>query len=204
MNTLKKISHISAVNHSPKHVDSSSTIDLERLVRQPRHSSANHGAVAARMFVGVLIPDSGLGDSCLRINVDGEILPVQVAASCLLKVHAGDWVHAVLARDEVWVLSVLTRAEAGNDAVHELDFGGSELHISANKIRISAVQHLDMRAPLLTQHAQNRQSQIDGTDSAHVGNSLVHADSHLSLHARSAMVTAASLLKVDAAQIHMG
>ena len=204
MNTLEKINNICAVNHSSKPADSSPKLDLERLVRQPRHSPATYGAVAARTLVGALIAEPKADDSSLWMDVDGAIVPVQVAASCLLRVQAGDWVHAVLASDEVWVLSVLKRSTSGRDAVHELDFGESELHISAKKIRMSADQHLHINAPLLTQTAKNRQSQIEGTDSAHVGNCIVHADSHMSLHARSAMVTAASLLKVDAAQIHMG
>jgi hypothetical protein len=151
-----------------------------------------------------MVEAQGADDAGLWMNVDGVVVPAQVAESCLLRVQAGDWVHAVLADGLVWVLSVLKKHSVGNAAVRQLDFGESELHISAKKICLSADHHIDIHAPLLTQVAKNRQSHIDGTDSSRVGNSIVHADGHLSLHARSAMVTAASLLKVDAAQIHMG
>jgi len=204
MKAVEKMQPACALAALPTPVDSDCALDLARMVRQPRHAVPPQSAVSARMLVGALRRGEDADAPCLCMDVDGQLTPVQVADSCLVQAQAGDWVHAVLACGVVWVLSVLKKHPAHRSAVRALNFGEAELHISAKKIRIAADQQLDLQAEFLTQSAQNRQSHIDGTDSAHVGNSIVHADSHLSLHARSAMVTAASLLKVDAAQIHMG
>lgn len=204
MNALKEMSIDAASSHLATPPRTASALDLERLVRQPRNMLPNQSALTAQLLVGALkaYPDSD--HSCLSMDVNGELVPVQVADSCLLRVEVGDLVHAVQADGVVWVLSVLKKNASNAGDVRQLDFGESELHISAQKICMAAGQRIDIHAPLLTQTAKNRQSHVEGTDSARVGNSIVHAESHLSLHARSAMVTAASLLKVDAAQIHMG
>jgi hypothetical protein len=183
---------------------SSPELDLKRLVMQPKHPSSTLGTLDARVLVGTLLEIQNTDGTGLWMDVGGEQVPAQAAASCLLRVEAGDWVHAVLAGGVIWVLSILKKNSANSPAVRHLDVGEAELLVSAKTIRLHADQEIGLHAPLLTQAATNRQSHIAATDSARVGNSIVHAKSHLSLHARSAMVTAASLLKVDAAQIHMG
>lgn len=204
MKAMKEMSIDAAASHLATSPRTASALDLERLVRQPRNMLSNQSALTAQLLVGALkgCPDSD--HSCLSMDVNGELVPVQVADSCLLRVEVGDLVHAVLADGMLWVLAVLKKHAPQAEAIRQLDFGELELHISAKKICMTACQQIDIHAPLLTQVAKNRQSHIDGTDAARVGNSIVHADGHLSLHGRSAMVTAASLLKVDAAQIHMG
>lgn len=204
MTTAEKASAVSVLSHLAMSHDAGSALDLERMVRRPRNSQPTNSAVTARMLVGAMMASQDTGQTSLCMDVDGELVAVQVAESCLLRVEVGDWVHAVLADGVVWVLAVLKKHALHASGVRQLDFGESELHISAQKICMTADKQIGIHAPLLTQAAKNRQSQIEGTDSARVGNSIIHADSHLSLHARSAMVTAASLLKVDAAQIHMG
>jgi hypothetical protein len=204
MNKLEKINSTFALGRTENLTQSSTELDLEQLVRQPKHPASTHGALDARVLVGKLLAWQNSDDTDLFMDVGGEKVSAQVAASCLLRVEAGDWVHAILADGVIWVLSVLKKHSASSPSVRHLDLGDAELHVSAKTIRLHADQQIAIQAPLLTQAATNRQSHIDGTDSARVGNSIVHAESHLSLHARSAMVTAASLLKVDAAQIHMG
>jgi len=204
MNSLEKTYSACAPGRSPTPAPSSPELDLKRLVMQPKHPTSTLGTLDARVLVGTLVEIQDADATGLWMDVGGEQIPAQVAASCLLRVEAGDWVHAVLAGGVIWVLSILKKNSASSPAVRHLDLGEAELHVSAKTIRMRADQQIGLHAPLLTQVATNRQSHIDGTDSARVGNSIVHAKSHLSLHARSAMVTAASLLKVDAAQIHMG
>lgn len=204
MNTLKKNNSTCAQSRSPTPAQSSPEQDLKRLVMQPKHPASIPGTLDARLLVGTLGETLDTDGTSLWMDVGGEQVPAEVAASCLLRVEAGDWVHAVLVGASVWVLSVLKKHPASNSAVRHLDVGDAELHVSAKTMHLNANQQIGLHAPLLTQAATNRQSQIDGTDSARVGNSIVHAQSHFSLHARSAMVTAASLLKIDASQIHMG
>jgi len=204
MSSLETTNSACTPGRMPAPAPSSPEQDLKRLVMQPKHPAPTLGTLDARVLVGTLVKTQDADGTGFWMDVGGEQLPVQVAASCLLRVEAGDWVHAVLAGGVIWVLSILKKHSTSNPAVSHLDVGEAELHVSAKTIRLHADQQIGLCAPLLTQAATNRQSHIDGTDSARVGNSIVHAQSHLSLHARSAMVTAASLLKVDAAQIHMG
>jgi Protein of unknown function (DUF3540) len=178
-----------------------SALDLKRLVQLPRSLAATQGATSAQMVVGHVLVHP---DDSLWMDVDGGLWPVQVADSCLWQVQSGDWVCAVLANQTAWVMSVLQQQPPHNSAIRHLNLGDAELHISAKKICMTAQQHIDIQAPQLSQIAGNRQSTVHGTDSTRVSNSVLYADSHLSLHAKSAMVTAESLLKVDAAQIHMG
>jgi hypothetical protein len=183
---------------------SESELDLARLVRQSKNFGFHQSASEARVLVGRLLADHVHEKNILYLSVDGQLYPVQVAVSCLMQVDAGDWVHAVYSDETVWVLSVLKKNDSSKVALQRLNFGEAELEICARKISIKADLQMDLQAPLIAQKAKNRKSHIEATDNTRVGNSLVHADGHMSLHARSAMVTAESLLKIDAAQIHMG
>lgn len=204
MKNVEKVSTVSALSYAVTSTNTTSELELKRLVQQPRSMLPDQSTVTAQHLVGLLKAHPDTDRSSLCMDVNGESLPIRVAHSCLLRVEVGDWVQAVLADGMVWVLAVLTKHAPQAGALRQIDFGDSELHITAKKISMTATQQVDIHAPLLTQAAKNRQSHIDGTDSARVGNNIVHADGHLSMHARSAMVTAASLLKIDAAQIHMG
>jgi hypothetical protein len=174
--------------------------DFEKIVRQKKIPSQNASA-EARMLVGTLVLCSQNRDF-LMANELGELKAVRRADSCLFDLQAGDLVQAVSAQGLIWVLAILQSTQVREEWV--MNFGDRAMRMSANSIELETSGQMSLRAQVLKQFSVDRHSRIKNTDSIHAGNSLQHTERHMGLHAKSAMITASSLLKVDAAQIHMG
>jgi hypothetical protein len=118
-------------------------------------------------------------------------------------------VQLVQAESQCWVLAVLVSARADEGVV--LDAAGRALTVQAQDLHLQASRALvqesvtsTQRSRMTIQTCQERQTRVQGTDAHRAGSVLTHVERHHSVHAESATLTATSLLKVDAAQIHMG
>ncbi|TCW77481.1 type VI secretion protein [Burkholderia sp. SRS-46] len=139
----------------------------------------------------------------------GEPRLARTAVSCLVKPQPDDLVQLYLAAGGCWVLAILERR--GDAASVALDFGKASVLLQAHDVRVQAHDRLDLeaahiasRAEVVTQAAAERHAHVSGTDAMHAGNTFIHTERHLGVHAQSAVVTADALLKMDAGQIHMG
>lgn len=145
-----------------------------------------------------------------RIAVPGgAMLNARTALSCIVQPQPGDLVQLYVDHDRSWVLAILER-DAGAPSL-TLDFGAADVLLQAQGLRLHArdrmtleAAHLASRAGVITEAAAERQAHIGGTDATHAGNTLVHTERHMGLHATSTTITSASLLKIDGGQIHMG
>ncbi len=133
----------------------------------------------------------------------------RTAVSCLVQPQPDDLVQLFQAAGECWVLAILERR--GDTASVALDFGTARVLLKAHDVRVQAHDRLDLeaahlasRADVVTQAAAERHAHVSGTDATHAGNTFIHTERHLGVHAQSAVVTADALLKMDAGQIHMG
>ncbi|AOJ83237.1 MULTISPECIES: DUF3540 domain-containing protein [Burkholderia] len=147
----------------------------------------------------------------------GVVLRARKAVSCVVAPEPGDLVQICREGEHCWVLAVLERGAAGGEKRGEknrevlLDFGDAHVALRARDVRVEARDRLSLeaaqlasRAQVVTQAAAERQTHVSGTDATHAGSTVVHTERHMAMHAKSAVVTAASLLKIDAGQIHMG
>lgn len=160
-----------------------------------------------RMTVGHVIDFAD--DAWWVVVESGERVRATVAVSCLVKPKPDDLVHLYRMPGRCWVLAILERHGESRDVA--LDFGSASVRLHAQDVEVHArdrvhieAAHLESRASVVTQTAKERHAHVSGTDATHAGNAFVHAERHMSLHAKSAVVKSESLLKMDAGQIHMG
>ena len=139
----------------------------------------------------------------------GDFYPVKAALSCLIQPQAGDLVQVLQTQAQCWVLAVLER-DTPQQAL-QLDFGTQAVSINAQQVSFNVAEQLQFKAEeiraeanVLIQAAADRQSHISGTDTTYAGSVALKAERHLGIHAGMANLKAKSLLKIDAAQIHMG
>ncbi|WP_126284132.1 DUF3540 domain-containing protein [Burkholderia stagnalis] len=162
-----------------------------------------------RMTVGRVCAAAVDGAWRIAVEPDGAMLLARVAVSCVVQPQPDDLVQLYQAAGGCWVLAILERR--GDAASVALDFGAASVSLHAHHVRVQARDRLDLeaahlasRAEVVTQAASERQAHVSGTDATHAGNTFVHIERHMGLHAQSAVVTAEALLKMDAGQIHMG
>ncbi|NOK50272.1 DUF3540 domain-containing protein [Burkholderia thailandensis] len=173
-------------------------------------------AAAATLLARIEGERTAAGEWRVALRPD-VVLRAKKAVSCVVAPQAGDLVQICREGERCWVLAVLERDAAGdetNDKTTDevtLDFGDAHVALRARDVRVEARDRLSLeaaqlasRAQVVTQAAAERQTHVSGTDATHAGSTLVHTERHLAMHAKSAVVTAASLLKIDAGQIHMG
>ncbi|MGC0154640.1 DUF3540 domain-containing protein [Chromobacterium vaccinii] len=132
----------------------------------------------------------------------------RTAYSCLIRPRQGDLVQLATAGENCWVLAILERPQAAD--VCELELGQASVRLHAGNLQLSVDgelrldgRQLSSQAQSIATAAQERQTHISGTDAAHSGSLLLHVDRHMGLHANSAALSSASLLKLDAGQIHI-
>ncbi|KWO84582.1 hypothetical protein WM31_22940 [Burkholderia ubonensis] len=139
----------------------------------------------------------------------GEMRLARTAVSCLVAPQPDDLVQLYQAAGDCWVLAVLERR--GDAASVTIDFGTASVLLQAHDVRLQAHDRLDLeanhfvsRAEVVMQAAAERHAHVSGTDATHAGNTFMHTERHLGVHAQTTVVTAEALLKMDAGQIHMG
>ncbi len=165
-------------------------------------------SAAGRMSVGRVTGTES--DGLWRIVVEpGCALYARAALSCVVRPQPDDLVQLYQAAGGCWVLAVLERGGDTADVV--LDFGAADVLLQGENVRVQAhdrlaleAAQLSSRAEVITEAAAERHAHVSGTDATHAGNTFVHTEHHLGMHAQSAVVTAEALLKMDAGQIHMG
>jgi hypothetical protein len=148
----------------------------------------------AQLHIGILQACSDAQAPLQVVLEGGGRLRARVAASCLLQPQAGDLVQLLQSQQRCWILQVLERADA--NAPYRLDVGHAELQLHA------AVLHL--QADSLQETALRKQSDIQGWSSTRAAFVELRAERQLNLFGGVAMLAGEALLKVDAAQIHMG
>lgn len=149
----------------------------------------------------------GDGEWLVRLPT-GALRQARAAFSCLVRPQRGDLVQLAASEEGCWVLAVLERPQPGG--VCRLELGAASVQLHAAELHLCADgelslngQQLNSRAQAIATAAQERQTHIGGTDAAHCGSLLLHADRHMGLHAKSTALSSASLLKLDAGQIHV-
>lgn len=185
-------------------------LDLQRLMQQgPQAAAQQHAARAAQVWVAILSHDRSSQGLIQVQDLAGLWRPVHRAHSCLVPPQPGDLVQLVQTETHCWVVAVLLSAHPEQGLV--VDAKGQTLTLQAQNLHLRAADTLQQEADtstssarLCTQTSEERQTRVHGTDSTRACNILTHVQRHHSVHAGSATLTASSLLKVDAAQIHMG
>lgn len=142
------------------------------------------------------------------------------ASSCLLKVHGGDRVMAVvLADDSAHIVHILERNPANSAVLSLAD--SEQLSIHQHELVIDCQQRLALRslgdteitAATGTLSLQGRNVFTAATDSliqhsghwiARMGHALVEAGELLRMHGKQTLLTAEHDVKIDAERISMG
>lgn len=189
---------------------SEAQLDLQRLMQQaPPAVAAPSVARPAQVWVGSLHHERSPQGLLQIQDLAGLWRPVQRAHSCLVPPQPGDLVQLVQTDNHCWAVAVLLSADPEQGLV--VDAQGQTLTLQAQNLHLRADDTLQQeadthtsRSRLCTHTSQERQTRVHGTDSTRASNLLTHVQRHHSVHAGSATLTASSLLKVDAAQIHMG
>ncbi|AOJ07428.1 DUF3540 domain-containing protein [Burkholderia mayonis] len=173
-----------------------------------REPASSAPAAATTMLARVGEARTAAGEWLVTVR-PGVVLRAKKAVSCVVAPHLGDLVQICRDGERCWVLAVLERDEASDEVT--LDFGDAHVALRARDVRVEARDRLSLeaaqlasRAQVITQAAAERQTHVSGTDATHAGSTVVHTERHMAMHAKSAVVTAQSLLKIDAGQIHMG
>ena len=166
-------------------------------------------------------------------ELDGRHVSARRAATCLLQPNVGDevWV-ARLGDGRTYVLSILERSDTSS-AELSIE-GDISLEAPSGRLRMVASEGLEMvspsavsittrrfelvaRGPRLlvagaletvaerfVEQAKRAYRTIDDIEQVRVGQLDMSAKGTLRMHAKNALVTAMSLVKVDGKQIHMG
>lgn len=143
------------------------------------------------------------------VDVMDATMRAKLAPSCLIRPEPGDLVQVFVMGSRCWLLAVLERNDPSCELV--IDMGDACLQLRARQLHIVASDELAMRArsysnraEVIVQTASERQTHIGGTDATHAGCSMQYVERHIGMHAKNVVVTGSALLKMDAAQIHMG
>ncbi len=190
-------------------------------IHYPAHSHQVSGHVVAVAGSGIVT------------EVDGLHVRARRAASCLLQPRPGDevWV-ARLDDGRAYVLSILERSDTSS-AELSIE-GDVSFQAPSGRLRMVASEGLEMISPkavsvttsrfelvaggarmlvagaletvaeCVVQQAKRAYRTIDDIEQVRVGQLDISAKDTLRMHAKNALVTAMSLVKVDGKQIHMG
>ena len=166
-------------------------------------------------------------------EVGGRHVSARRAATCLLQPNVGDevWV-ARLGDGRTYVLSILERSDTSS-AELSIE-GDISLEAPSGRLRMVASEGLEMVSPSavsittrrfelvasgarllvagaletvaerFVEQAKRAYRTIDDIEQVRVGQLDMSAKDTLRMHAKNALVTAMSLVKVDGKQIHMG
>ena len=180
-----------------------SAAELARLIHGHRapQPTPSRASLPAQMYVGRMEPaaacalpaSEAVQPYAVRLQ-DGSCLQASKAASCPLQPQAGDLVQLLVCQAQAWIVHVLERHDPLAPSVLELGAGtvqlqAGELHLQADTLRETALR---------------KQSDIQGWSTTRAAFVDVHAERQLNLFGNTTTLLADALLKVDAAQIHMG
>ncbi len=131
--------------------------------------------------------------SVSRIDAPGA---VSIESAGDLRLHSGGQLQMKAAQ---WKL----QADSGHCRVDDLHFTGQALDATVGRLRLVG-RVFESVADRIVQMARSALRVVDETEQVRVGHLDCEASGTARLHARHTVVTANDLVKVDAAQIHMG
>lgn len=137
------------------------------------------------------------------LNAQGERLRARQAFDCLVVPQAQDKVHCINIDNSVWILHVLERPDADATTVLRTP-GTGRTRLECEALTVQASQTLQWQAQTLLESAVQRTTVVKGHHHIAAGSLSAHIDNHLSLSGEVATLNATALIKMDAAQIHMG
>ncbi len=161
----------------------------------------------------------------LRVRLHDEVFEARRAKSCLVAPDPGDRVLVAVEPDAVFVLAVLTgaeatriaceaelaieaprlavRAEEGTVAVTRLGFFAGIVDAQLKKVSLLA-DDLDTMAERITQRAKRVMRFVEELDQLRAGTVDVRAESLAAIRAENALISARVLAKIDGEQINLG
>ncbi|WP_167387605.1 DUF3540 domain-containing protein [Paraburkholderia susongensis] len=172
--------------------------------RLPDNCSQNPHVVIGRLASATSSTDAWL------IELDDALrLPARKAVSCLIAPAQGDLVQATVHGSTCWITAVLERGtQAGAELL--IDTANQTLTIRAQAFRVRAEEEIayigdsvKVKSLTLREEVEHRTSVVHGTSSTCARSVNIEALSHLALHAPMTTLTADSLVKVDAPQVHI-
>jgi hypothetical protein len=131
--------------------------------------------------------------SASRIDAPGA---VSIESAGDLRLHSGGQLQMQAAQ---WKL----QADSGHCRVDDLRFTGQALDATVGRLRLVG-RVFESVADRIVQMARSALRVVDETEQVRVGHLDCEASGTARLHARHTVVTANDLVKVDAAQIHVG
>lgn len=155
------------------------------------------------IFVGRLKRINNSVNSVLTLKIIDRYVPVSASASCLIEIDEGDLVKVISAENKYYVLAVLEKNQNAKNTIH-LNFKNLQLEISSNKINFNVKESFFINAESIINKAHYRINEIKFNDRSNIGNSLNNVSGIYSFHSKSTLFTSQLLMKIDAAQIHMG
>ncbi|MBW8717366.1 MAG: DUF3540 domain-containing protein [Variovorax paradoxus] len=149
------------------------------------------GPDGARVYLIAVLEQAD--DAVSRIDTSGALSiespgDVRLRSGGELQMHAAQW---------------KLQAASGQCRVDDLHFTGQALDATVGRLRLVG-RVFESVADRIVQMARNALRVVDETEQVRVGHLDCEAGGTARLHARHTVVTASELVKVDAAQIHMG
>jgi hypothetical protein len=149
--------------------------------------------------LAVLERDRG---AATTVAVEGD-LHVQIASG-RFSVAAQHGVSLVSAKDMALVSAELdVHAVDGNVSLDRLTYLGRLVRAEVEKVKLLGVS-LESVLDRLSQRVKRAYRRVEELDQLRARNVDYEAEQAMSLHARTALVTAETLVKVDGEQIHLG
>jgi hypothetical protein len=184
--------------------------DFLELIRRPASSRlVDNAPNSPRIAVGRLTSTTSSTDTWL-IELDGaQHLPARRAVSCLIAPAEGDLVQATVHGSICWITAVLERVTQ-DGAELLIDTPNQPLTIRAQSFRVTVEEEISysgdsvkVKSLTLREEVEHRTSMVRGTSSSCARSVNIEALSHLALHGPMTTLTADSLVKVDAPQVHI-
>ncbi len=202
---MNPMMHAPSAAQDPKATDTDGLHGLARLLKKGAASepaSAPSHTEPPRAFTATVTQDLGDGGFELLCE-DGERLQARRAFDCLLVPRPQDRIHGIRAGHDTWILHILERQDRAAETLLRPP-GAARVRIECESLLLQAHQSLHLQADALMESAVAKTTVVKTHHSIDAGSLGVHVDNHLSLKGELATLNASALIKMDAAQIHMG
>lgn len=141
------------------------------------------GPDGRRVYLIAVVEQSDASASCIEAPGD-----LRLRSPGKLHIQAGEW---------------LLKADQGECQVNEMRYTGQAVDATVGRLRLVG-RVFESVADRMVQMARSALRLIDETDQARVGHLDVQASETVRIHGKHALVTGKELVKVDAAQVHLG
>jgi hypothetical protein len=141
------------------------------------------GPDGRRIYLIAVVEQSDTSASC--IDAPGDLC---LRSPGKLRMQAGEWV---------------LEAEKGDCQIAEMRYTGQAIDATVGRLRLVG-RVFESVADRMVQMARSALRLIDETDQSRVGHLDVQATETVRIHGKHALVTGKELVKLDAAQVHLG